>query len=248
MKLLIDIGNTAIKIMSLENDELRPVSRFYVSELSFDVLDELLKSLSFDEIVVSSVSPKNSDYISEYFLMKYKLSPKYIKVGDYPSLKLELDNPNELGIDLYCDLIAGVDYAKEKKQPVLIIDLGTATKILLIDEDEVFSSCAIVPGITISKRLLSSSTALLPEVDTLETKKITECRNTVDVINSSVYFAHIEMVNGLINRFEKEIGKSCFYVVTGGNAKNVLKDIKEPHIYDEYLCFKGIKKILQHRG
>ena len=248
MKLLVDIGNTAIKIMSLENDELRPVSRFYVSELSFDVLDELLRTLDFDEVVVSSVSPKNSDYINEYFYKKYSLTPKYIRVGDYPSLKLELDNPNELGVDLYCDIIAGIDYAKEKKQPVLVIDLGTATKILLINENEVFSSCAIVPGITISKRLLSSSTALLPEVDNLETKRITECRNTVDVINSSVYFAHIEMVNGLINRFEKEINKSCFYVVTGGNANSVIKDLKEPHILDEYLCFKGMKKILEHRG
>ena len=56
------------------------------------------------------------------------------------------------------------------------------------------------------------------------------------------------MVNGLINRFEKEIDKSCFYVVTGGNANSVIKDLKEPHILDEYLCFKGIKKILEHRG
>ena len=248
MKLLIDIGNTAIKIMSLDNEELRPESRFYISEFTFELLDEKLNALNFDGVVVSSVSPSLSMKINEYFMVRFNISPRFIKVGDYPSLKLVLDNPDELGIDLYCDLIAGVDYAKEKKQPVLIIDLGTATKILLIDEDATFSSCAIVPGIAISKKLLSSSTALLPEVDNLETKKITECRNTVDVINSSVYFAHIEMVNGLINRLEKEIGKSCFYVVTGGNAKTVINELKEPHILDEYLCFKGMKKILQHRG
>ena len=248
MKLLLDIGNTAIKIMSLDKDELRPVSRFYVSDFSFDLLDEKIVSLDFDTVVVSSVSPKLSMSINEYFVTKYNIVPKFIKIGDYPELKLQLDNPDELGIDLYCDLIAALDYVKEKKQPVLVIDLGTATKILLIDKDEVFSSCAIVPGITISKRLLSTSTALLPEVDNLEIKKITECRNTVDVINSSVYFAHIEMINGLINRFEKEIGKSCFYVITGGNAKAVIKDIKEPHILDEYLCFKGMKILLQQRG
>ena len=248
MKLLIDIGNTAIKIMSLESDELRPVSRFYVSELSFDVLDELLKPLSFDEIVVSSVSPKNSDYINEYFIKKYNLTPRLIKIGDYPALKLGLDNPKELGADLYCDLIAGLDYAKEQHKPVLIVDLGTASKILLIDEKGLFTSCAIVPGITISKRLLSSSTALLPEVDNYEIKKITDCRNTIDVINSSVYYGHVEMINGLINRFEKEIGKECFYVLTGGNANVVEKDIKQPHILDNYLCFKGMKKILQRRG
>ena len=248
MKLLIDIGNTALKIMSLENDELRPVSRFYISEFTFELLDEKLSGLDFTGVVVSSVSPKLSMSVNEYFITKYNIASEFIKIGDYPELKLELDNRDELGIDLYCDLIAGLDYVKEKKQPVLIIDLGTATKILLIDKDEVFSSCAIVPGITISKRLLSTSTALLPEVENLKIKKITECRNTVDVINSSVYYAHIEMINGLINRFEKEIGKSCFYVITGGNAASVANDIKEPHILDDYLCFKGMKKILQQRG
>lgn len=246
MKLLIDIGNTALKIMSIDNEELRPLSRFYISEFSFELLDENLNALNFDEVVVSSVSPNLSMKINEYFLVRYNVSPRFVRVGDYSELKLVLDNPDELGVDLYCDLIAGLDYAKEKKQPVLIIDLGTATKILLIDENATFSSCAIVPGIAISKKLLSTSTALLPEVDNLKAKRITECRNTVDVINSSVYYAHIEMINGLINRFEKEIGKSCFYVVTGGNAKMVIDEIKEPHILDEYLCFKGMKKIIQH--
>lgn len=246
MKLLIDIGNTALKIMSIDNEELRPLSRFYISEFSFELLDENLNTLNFDEVVASSVSPNLSMKINEYFLVRYNVSPRFVRVGDYSELKLVLDNPDELGVDLYCDLIAGLDYAKEKKQPVLIIDLGTATKILLIDENATFSSCAIVPGIAISKKLLSTSTALLPEVDNIKAKRITECRNTVDVINSSVYYAHIEMINGLINRFEKEIGKSCFYVVTGGNAKMVIDEIKEPHIFDEYLCFKGMKKIIQH--
>ena len=248
MKLLIDIGNTAVKMMSLDGNKLNKVSRFYASELTFELLDQLLEKLDFDEVVVSSVSPKTNEVINQYFLDRYDAIPNYLKIWDYSKIKLSLDNPSELGIDLYCDLIAGLDYAKRKKQPVLIIDLGTATKILLIDEDAVFSSCAIVPGINISKKLLSSSTALLPEVENLKTKKITDCRNTIDVINSSVYYGHVEMINGLINRFENEIGKSCFYVITGGNAKAVLKDIKQPHILDEYLCFKGMKKIIQHRG
>ena len=68
MKLLVDIGNTAIKIMSLENEELRPVSRFYVSEFTFDLLDEKLNTLNFNEVVVSSVSPQLSMKINEYFI------------------------------------------------------------------------------------------------------------------------------------------------------------------------------------
>ena len=248
MKLLMDIGNTAIKMMTLDGSKITKLLRFYVSDLSDELLDKTLENLEFDEVVVSSVSPKTNDVINKYFLDRYDDIPTYISTWDYPALKLSIDNPSELGIDLYCDLVAGLEYAKKKNQPVLIIDLGTASKILLIDENSVFSSCAIVPGIEISKKLLSSSTALLPNVDNLKVKDITKCRNTIDVINSSVHYGHIEMINGLINRFEKEIGKSCFYVVTGGNAKAVVKDIKEPHILDEYLCFKGIKKILQHRG
>ena len=248
MKLFIDIGNTAIKFVTCENNELKFVGRFYTQELSIEKADDMLKGLpAFDEVVVSSVVPSANSAINKYFKTKYNLIPRYIKVGDYPEIKVDIENPNELGIDLYCDLLPGYELAKQSHKPTLVIDLGTASKILLIDENGIFNTCVIIPGIEISKKTLSSSTAQLPFYEVLKIKKITEARNTVEVINASIYYGHIESINGLINRIENEIGKSCNYMVTGGCAPLIEKEIKGPHVYDPLLCFKGMQQIV-YRG
>ncbi len=246
MKLLIDIGNTAMKFASSIGDKISYVGRFYTRELSNSKLDELFSSLDqIEEVYVSSVVPTVSHFVKIYFQKKYHLTPTFIKVGDYPKLQIEIDDPLELGVDLYADLAAGLSISEEHHQPVIIIDLGTATKLLLVNEKGVFSSCAIIPGIELSKKSLSNSTALLPFSELHDIKKVTEARNTIDVINSSVYYSHIDAINGLINRFEDETKQKCLYVITGGNAKIVLDKLKTPHQFVELLSLEGINKIIK---
>ena len=246
MKLLIDVGNTAVKFALLDKNEPKFLDRFYLSELSNEKLDSVLNINKFNEVVISSVVPNRNKEFNEYFLKKYHIEPRYIKVSDYPDIKINIDNPNELGVDLYCDLV-GAHYLSKGDKPIIIVDLGTASKLLLLEENGAFKSFAIVPGIEMSKKMLSKSTALLPEVDQLDIKDITKARNTNDVIASSVYYGHVEMINGLINRFEKEIGKECIYMITGGNSKLVSKDLKAPHEEFAYLGFIGMAAII-NRG
>ena len=236
MKLLIDIGNTATKFGYL-SDDFHYLGRCFNHELNQNKLDEILSSDNIDEVYVSSVAPKISDLISSYFTDKYHLQIKGISIKDFDNLIIKIDNKDELGLDLYCDLIGAVN---KYSLPLLVIDLGTATKILLIDKNHIFSSCAILPGMGISKRILNEATELLPNTDLDEVKKLSESRNTIDVINSSVYFGHVEMINGLLERYENEIGYKCLHIFTGGNASKVLKDIKAPYIYDENLCLEGL--------
>lgn len=246
MKLLIDVGNTAVKFALLNKDELKYLDRFYLCDLSNCKLDNVLSNIKeLDEVVISSVVPNKNEEFNNYFASKFNLSPRYIKVGEYPDIQIKIDNPSELGVDLYCDLVGAFSLIKNK--PVIIVDLGTASKLLLLEENGEFKSCAIVPGIEMSKKMLSKSTALLPEVNQMEIKNITEARNTNDVIASSVYYGHVEMINGLINRFEKEIGKECTYLITGGNSPKISKDLKAPHFNNEHLGFIGMMAII-NRG
>ena len=245
MKLLVDVGNTAIKFASLDNQELSFLGRFYLSDLSTKSMNKLLeKHINFDEIVISSVVPNKNKLLTKYFYKKYNLSPRFVKVGDYKDLKINIDNPNELGIDLYCDLVGALTYFKNK--PTIIVDLGTASKLLVLD-NKVFSSCVIVPGIEMSKKMLTKDAALIPEIASKSVKKISESHNTVDVINSSVYYGHIEMINGLINRIEKETNKKYQVIVTGGNANQVIQDLNPSYQYNELLAFIGMKEII-NRG
>ena len=248
MKLLIDIGNTAVKFAYIDKKDLKYLDRFYLSELSIRKLDNILSKIkNIDEVIISSVVPSRNNFFNEYFLLNYDLIPQYIKVGDHAKIKISIDNPDELGVDLYCDLVGAHSLFEKSKKPIIIIDLGTASKLLLLEKNGEFKSCAIVPGIEMSKKMLSKSTDLLPEVNQLEIKDITKARNTNDVIASSVYYGHVEMINGLINRFEKEIGQKCLYVITGGNSTKISKDIKEPHSVNEYLGFIGMMEII-NRG
>jgi len=246
MKLIVDIGNTAIKFAYSDNDAVTYIGRFYTSQISKSKLDEFIGNLdNLEQIYISSVVPAINNIVDKYFKEKYSLKPIYLKVGDYPEIKVDIDEPNELGIDLYCDIVSGYEISKKENKPVIIIDLGTATKLLYIDQSGVFNKCAIIPGIELNKKILSSSTALLPFSELERVKNISEARNTIDVLNSSIYFSHIDAINGLINRLEKETNSHCLYVVTGGNAKVVLDHLKEPHILDEQLCFNGINKIIK---
>lgn len=243
MKLLIDIGNTATKFGYLD-DEFYYLDRCFNSELNKDKLDALLSNDNIEDIYVSSVAPKVTDLLRKYFDSKYNFNIKEVSVVDFDNLKIEIDNKNELGLDLYCDLLGAVN---KYHSPMLIVDMGTATKILLVTKDNVFSSCVILPGMGISKRILNEATELLPNTDLDEVKKLSESRNTIDVINSSVYYGHVEMINGLLERYEKEIGYKCLHIFTGGNAIKILKDIKAPYIYDENLCLEGISIYVKKR-
>lgn len=236
MKLLIDIGNTATKFGYLD-DEFHYLGRCFNSEISYGKLDSILSLDNIDEVYVSSVTPKITLMIEEYFIDKYQLKVRQIEVKDLGKLKIKVDHKEELGLDLYCDLLGAIS---KYHTPSLIIDMGTASKILLIDKNNIFSSCVILPGMGISKQILSEATALLPKTDSDEVKKLSESRNTIDVINSSVYYGHVEMINGLIKRYENEIGYECLHIFTGGNAVKILKDIKAPYIYDENLCLEGL--------
>ena len=236
MKLLIDIGNTATKFGYLD-DEFHYLSRCFNSDINYDKLDEILSLDNIESVYVSSVAPKVSLLIKEYFADRYKIEIKHIKTQELGKLQIKIDHTEELGLDLFCDLLGAI---YKYQTPCLIVDLGTASKILLIDKNNVFSSCVILPGMGISKQILSEATALLPKTDSDGVKKLSESRNTIDVINSSVYYGHVDMINGLLERYEKEIGYDCLHIFTGGNASKVLKDIKAPYIYDENLCLEGL--------
>ena len=242
MKLFIDVGNTAIKFACDKENHFQFIGRFFTRELSDEKLDNLLSTLDeISEVDVASVVPNVNQKIEQYF-NKLNTKVRFIKIDDYPNLKIEIDNKNELGMDLYCDLVG----AFAKYGPAtLVVDLGTASKILLIDKTGLFNSCVIIPGLEMSKEMLSKGTALLPNAGEKEIKKISEARNTVDVINSSVYFGHIEMINGLLDRYEKEIGYSCKHVFTGGNATRMMKHISKEYILDENLCLEGIYEIVK---
>ena len=98
---------------------------------------------------------------------------------------------------------------------------------------------AIIPGIKLSYGALSSGTSLLPDIAILPPKKVI-ATNTVDSMRSGAVYGTAAMLDGMIDRMEKEIGYPCTVVATGGLARTVVQNCSHDIVYDADLLLKGL--------
>ena len=92
--------------------------------------------------------------------------------------------------------------------------LKPTSKILLLDKTGTFVSCLIMPGLTLSAQSLSNKAALLPEVSLIAPNTIL-AKNTLTAMNAGIVYGHADMILGLINRYEKELGsRGMWYSIT----------------------------------
>lgn len=241
MNLYIDIGNTATKFGVDYGDSIEIIFTISTKE-AINSLNTALDSIpgKFDNVYISSVVPEATKALEKAFDVPVKV----ISPLEDSGVIIKIDYPEELGTDLLCDLAGANELFGH---PCLIIDLGTATKFLFIDKDGVFSTCSIVPGIELSLNTLSKNTALLPRIDIQEVKPLLDCHNTNDVLMSSVFYSHIDMINGMVNRYKKEVGYPFDIVLTGGHV-DFIKDHLNFSFKTKYsLCLHGLK-VITERG
>ena len=250
MNLCIDVGNTTIGVGFFKEKELFLRLTFTVNQkqtkdefksvIKRTLEENKLSNSDVSKIIFSSVVPSlNSPFIGaleEVFHIKPLLIAPGIKTG----LSVHVDNPSEIGNDLIGVMVG----AKEKYgYPLLIADLGTASKILLIDKSGSFISCLIMPGLSLSLSSLTTRAALLPEI-MIKVPETILAKNTIDAINAGVIFGHADMINGAINRYEKEIGYKCKHILSGGSSAYLKDILKEDFEYDPDLCLKGLNSII----
>ena len=169
MNICIDVGNSTIGIGIFENNKL--TERMVVNtdpRFTEDEFYQLFKKPfsyiengkgKIDYIIFSSVVPQINLALLNALKKLSNVEPLLIGPGTKTGLAIKVDNPLEIGNDLIADLVS----AKEKYgYPCLIADLGTASKILLLDKTGTFVSCLIMPGLTLSAQSLSNKAALLP--------------------------------------------------------------------------------------
>ena len=250
MNLCIDVGNTTIGAAFFKEERLVKKTTYTVEEKKtsdeyISVMNRTLKDFGFDakdvsRIIFSSVVPSvNRPFISALKEV-FGIEPMLIAPGIKTGLIVHVDNPSEIGNDLIAVMVG----AKEKYgYPCLITDLGTASKILLIDKTGAFISCVIMPGLSLSIASLTDRAALLHEVS-IKNPKTIMAKNTNDAINAGVTYGHADMIKGIINRYEKEIGYPCKHILTGGSAIYVKDILGDDFIYDQTLCLEGLNKII----
>ena len=250
MDLCIDVGNTTVVYALYKENKVVCVFSYYTH--SYHTLDEItaaintqikLHEINVDEIkriIYCSVVPSVDSYMFDMIKSIFKVEPLVLKPGVKTGLQISTDNPLEVGGDIIGDCVA----AKEKYGfPVLIVDLGTASKVLYINEKGAFSSAVIIPGIDISRSALSDKAALLPDIGFKKMVNVLQCKNTIDCMNTGLILSHAYGVKGIVDEFKKEIGKDVKVILTGGAAIH-LKEFLADYIYEPYLLHEGLLMIL----
>ncbi|MEE1138329.1 MAG: type III pantothenate kinase [Acutalibacteraceae bacterium] len=248
MLLVIDIGNTNITLGVYNNDELIFVSRLATDKsktpdqyaVDFKQIFALYNTSlsSFSGAAISSVVPELTSTMNEAIDKITGCKPMVLGPGIKTGMNILIDNPAQLG----ADLLAGcVGAAALYPLPCLVIDLGTASKISVIDKNGAFCGCTISPGIGISLDALSARTSQLPSIS-LKTPARAIGKNTVDSMQSGTVFGYAAMLDGLCEKLENELGdKVMSTVATGGLAKDLVKSCKRDITYNGELILYGLK-------
>jgi type III pantothenate kinase len=219
--LLIDAGNSFLKVATLKGRRLLPLLRVPTEEFLKNPC--LLKGISEGkELVVASVVPQVLKRIKE-------LHPNPLIVSQKLKLPFKLRYGSEMGADRIANLAA----LHGERKPTVVVSCGTATVIDALINGA-FAGGYLLPGIEKGAECLSEKTALLPKVKPEGTLK--GGFNTKECLNGGLFL----MTVGAIEK-AKEIFKAKRVVVTGGWGKTVAE--LGGWEFDRYLTFKGMVEI-----
>lgn len=246
MILVVDIGNSNVVIGGVDGEKilfearLRTDSTKTSDEYTIDLKNILdIYSVSKDLIdgsIIASVVPQ---VLNTFQTALMKLTGKKALVvgpGLKTGLNIAIDNPSQTGADLVVGAVAAL---REHKAPLIVIDMGTATTMVVLDKNGALIGGSISPGVKISLDALIGGTALLPGLQ-LDQPKRAIGRNTTDCMRSGIMLGTACMLDGMIERMEEELGYKTTVIVTGGIAKFVVPMCRREMIYDKDLLVKGL--------
>ena len=251
MILAIDIGNTNIVIGCCDNDKIIFRERLSTNHTA-TVLEYVVKiktafemnSIQKEDItgsIISSVVPAVTNTVKTAVEKYLSITPLIIGPGIKTGLSIMIDNPSQLGSDLVVDAVAGIS---EYPVPLIIIDMGTATTVYVIDEKKQYIGGMIIPGLAVSHDALISRTSQLSKIAFEKPKKVIGS-NTVDCIKSGLLYGNAGTLDGLIDRINEELNENCTVVATGGLSTVIAPLCKHEIIIAEDLLLKGLMKIYE---
>lgn len=251
MLLCVDMGNSHISLGVFKGEELilssylktdinRSADQYAVDILSILRLNRI-DTEQFSGSVLGSVVPALTRSITLAIEKVSKTRCLVIGPGVKTGLNIKIDDPATLGADLVC---GGVAAAKLYPLPCIICDLGTATKMFAINKNGEFLGGMIASGVGISLNALSNQAAQLPQV-CLDAPKNAISKNTIECMQSGTVLGTASMIDGMIDRFEKELGDTPTVVATGGFSATIIPHCTHKIDIDGALLFKGLKFIYE---
>ena len=251
MILALDVGNTNIVLGCIDAGEIRHIVRIQTrpGETDAEYAIKLLQLLSFSGLdpkgfegaILSSVVPPVTNALTQAVKKITGLECTVVGPGIKTGMNVRIDDPGTLGCDLVVGGVAAITYYGA---PAIVLDLGTATTVTVIDKDKCFRGGAIAPGVMLSYSALAAGTSLLPNISIVPPKKCI-ATNTVECMRSGAVYGTAAMIDGLIDRMEAELGYPCQVVATGGLASSIVPCCTHEIVCDDDLLLKGLWTLYQ---
>ena len=246
MLLALDIGNTNLKIGVYDGPRLvaawRLLSRRDQTADEYGLfLGSLLRGRQIDPAAIEGVAIANVvpqvqqtfEWMSEHHLGRTPFTVS----AENCEVRLSVDYPSEVGADRIVTVIGAL---ARHAAPLIVVDLGTATKFNCVNAQGEFIGGAIAPGIRTSADALLSRAARLFNVELTRPKEAVG-RNTVTNIQSGFVYGFGGLLEGMVARLRTEMGGSPTVVATGGLAP-LVADVTPSiqHVY-EHLTLEGLR-------
>lgn len=251
MILAVDIGNTHVCVGTLEGLETKQMYRLQTNigrtDSEYAVLMHQLISLTgmdkqqYEGAIISSVVPQLTSVLKRAIKLVTGCDAMVVGPGVKTGLNIRIDDPGSLGADLVVGAVAALH---KYDPPLILVDMGTATTMSVIDGKGCFLGGAIMAGVNLSLNALNSGTSQLPKIDLHNPGKVIGS-NTDDCMKSGAVYGTACMIDGLIDRVEKELGEKATVLGTGGLAPVILRHCTHKILLEDDLLLLGLGVIYE---
>ena len=251
MLLAIDIGNTNLTLgvydesILLFTARLSTDTRLTSDQYAVDIKDILaLHNTDYRDIedcIIASVVPTVATSVANAISLLCHIVPLELGPGLKTGLNIKIDNPAQLGADLVAGAVGAIS---EYTLPCIVIDMGTATTVSVINGEGQFIGGSIAAGVMLTLKALTENTSQLPSIN-LSAPPSVIGRNTVDCMRSGLILGTASMIDGLIERISAELDEIPTVIATGGLSKEIITHCKSEIIYNENLLLEGLREIYE---
>jgi len=251
MLLAVDVGNTETVLGVFSDRDL--TRQWRISTVADRTADELAlmfggllehQDLSFDRnvtaVVIASVVPTATQALREMVRRYFGFRPLVVEPGVKTGIPVLTDNPKEVGADRVLNAVAAIDL---HGSPAVVVDFGTATTFDAVSEKGEYVGGVIAPGVQISAAALYEHTARLPRVELVAPSSVIG-KNTVESVQSGIMYGYASMVDGVVERMAKELGKPTV-IATGGLAPVMIEECSSVDHHEPWLTLQGLRIVFE---